>query len=158
VFFAKMGIFVCKLSRGMKKLTKVVIVDDNPYSNIASKRVIQLSKTFDTIQTFEDPVLAFSYLQSLYERDVYSEIPDLILVDLNMPEMSGWDFIHTFELLPYESTKVTDIKILTGSDDDGDRRKASTFSRISDFITKPLNIEKIMSTMDRNQINKYSPI
>lgn len=142
----------------MKKLTKVVIVDDNPYSNIAAKKVIELSKTFDTIQTFEDPVMAFSYLQGLYENNNYEAIPDLILVDLNMPEMSGWDFIRTFEMLPFESTRLTDIKILTGSDDEEDRKKASTFSRISAFITKPLSIEKVMSNIDRNQINKYSPI
>lgn len=142
----------------MRKLTKVVIVDDNPYSNIAAKKVIELSKTFDTIQTFEDPVMAFSYLQELYEENVYDQIPDLILVDLNMPEMSGWDFIRTFELLPFESTRLTDIKILTGSDDEEDRRKASTFSRISAFITKPLSIEKVLSNINRNQINKYSPI
>ncbi|HTF81240.1 MAG TPA: response regulator [Cytophagales bacterium] len=142
----------------MKKLSKVIIVDDNVYSNIASKKVIQLAKVFDSIQTFEDPMLAFSYIQNLYEKNIEEEIPDLILVDLNMPEMSGWEFIRTFELLPYENTRLTDIKILTGSEDEEDKKRASALSIISAFITKPLNIEKVMSTLNRNQINKYSPI
>lgn len=140
----------------MVKLNKVIIIDDEPTSLFISSKTIELSNVFANIQTFEKPLEALAYLKEIYNNDILEEIPELILVDINMPIMNGWELIEEFNKIPHEKTKNTSIKILSSSNSERDIKKASLISKISDFISKPLTVERTKSFGNNLVINKYS--
>ncbi|WP_017729700.1 response regulator [Nafulsella turpanensis] len=125
---------------------KVVIIDDEQVSLF----LIQQRLIHDGVAT-EKNVLSFQSakeaLTSLVQHD--KDFPDIILLDLNMPEMDGWKFLK--ELAAYEP-KITGqcrIFILTTSLDVLDEDRAKGHSMVAGFFHKPLSsedIKKIVST------------
>jgi CheY-like chemotaxis protein len=140
----------------MSKLNKVIIVDDEPTSLFICRKTLELSNVFTQIQTFESPVEALDYLKSVYEKNLVEEIPSLILVDINMPIMNGWEFIEEFKKLPEDKTKNTIINILSSSDSEQDIKKAAGIDKITDYISKPLTVEKAKTFPTNLMFNKYS--
>ena len=65
-------------------------------------------------------------------------VPDVILIDLNMPEMNGFEFIEAFNKLDLARTNRTRLIIVTSSDDDVDKKRAKDLG-IMHFITKPVS-------------------
>ncbi len=65
-------------------------------------------------------------------------VPDIILVDLNMPEMSGFEFIEAFNKLSNAQTSRTRIIVVTTSNNDRDKRRAIDLG-VTHFITKPVS-------------------
>lgn len=140
----------------MSKLNKVIIVDDEPTSLFICRKTLELSNVFTQIQTFESPVEALDYLKNVYSNNLVEEIPSLILVDINMPIMNGWEFIEEFKKLPEEKTKNTIINILSSSDSEQDIKKAAGIDKITDYISKPLTVEKAKTFPTNLMFNKYS--
>ncbi len=140
----------------MSKLNKVIIVDDEPTSLFICRKTLELSNVFTQIQTFESPVEALDYLKNVYEKNLVEEIPSLILVDINMPIMNGWEFIEEFKKIPEDKTKNTIINILSSSDSEQDIKKAAGIDKITDYISKPLTVEKAKTFPTNLMFNKYS--
>lgn len=63
---------------------------------------------------------------------------DLILLDINMPVMNGFDFLEAFEALTPEQRGATAVVLLSSSRDALDRERAARFSSVRGFLTKPL--------------------
>jgi CheY-like chemotaxis protein len=81
---------------------------------------------------------ALDYLRSIKDE---SEHPDLILLDINMPGMNGWEFLEEYERLDKRSQGKIVIIMLTTSDNIDDLERAKKWSFVSDYITKPLTKE-----------------
>lgn len=140
----------------MSKFNKVIIVDDEPTSLFICRKTLEQSDVFTHIQTFESPVEALTYLTHIFTNDIKDEIPALILVDINMPIMNGWEFVEEFKKLPEDKTKNTIINILSSSDSEQDIKKAAGIDKISDYISKPLTVEKAKTFPTNLIFNKYS--
>lgn len=67
-------------------------------------------------------------------RDIYHISPDYLFLDLNMPEMTGWDFLETFN--PIKSDP--EIYILSSSVDERDIIKANQYMQVKKYLSKPL--------------------
>lgn len=107
-------------------MTKLFIIDDDPINNFLSKKSIERSGSQTHISTFTDPVQAVNTLnEQPYDPTI------VLLLDLNMPEMSGWEVIETLKH-PYH------VYILTSSISALDMEKCGNYSNISGFISKPL--------------------
>lgn len=129
----------------MCKFKKVVIIDDESSSLFISRRIIEKANVFKNIQTFESPKTALNYLNKIYSEEDINEIPDLILVDINMPVMDGWEFVRQFEQIPNELTQNTTINILSSSISQVDLQTAQSLKKVNKFLSKPLTIELIKS-------------
>lgn len=114
-------------------IEKILLIDDNEADNVFHEIVLREAGFTGEVQVFE---LATEALK------VLSNSPDapgtrLILLDINMPGMDGWQFAEAATLvLAGHSTVI--VVMLTSSANDDDRRRAREIKIISGFLTKPL--------------------
>jgi CheY-like chemotaxis protein len=111
---------------------KILLVEDDSVTNFITKNKLK-NLGFENIITVENGLLAIDYLKI--------ECPDLILLDINMPVMDGFDF-----LMYREKNKVwfdVPIIVLSSSDRPKDQELTEKFMNVIDYIEKPLNYQKI---------------
>lgn len=118
----------------------IVLIDDDPINNLINKRLIKKFVLSPDIKEFLEAEEALKYIQSLSHINKV-----LILVDINMPVMNGWDFLK--EYAHFESYRKDTIIMLSSSIDFQDRQKSKDFPYVSGFIEKPLTFEKLKNIL-----------
>ena len=73
--------------------------------------------------------------------------PTLVLLDINMPVMNGFDFLDAFEKLPVASLPATKVVMLTSSMDEGDRHRAFSHVSVKGFVRKPIARTEVASLL-----------
>lgn len=111
---------------------QILLIDDDPVNNLINRKLI--TKIFPDV-LITDHIDAGEALARI-KTDF---TPDLILLDLNMPGMNGWEFLDRFN----ETGKKTEVYILTSSIDPSDYKKAKRYPQVKKYIEKPLNSSKI---------------
>ena len=127
-----------------KELKSIMLIDDNPDDNFIHERAIKKINSESIITTKNSGVEALAYLKSMK-----SPHADLIFLDINMPEMNGWEFLAQYSKLDKELQCKAIIIMLTTSDNADDITRAKMQSLVTDFITKPLTKEKMSSICER---------
>jgi CheY-like chemotaxis protein len=122
----------------------VMLVDDNPDDNFFHEREIKQNNPNNVVLTKNSVVDALEHLKSTGPG------PDLILLDINMPGMNGWEFLEEYQKLDDNSGRRPIIIMLTTSENPDDEAKAKGWAVVSDYISKPLT-EEIMKGI----IGKY---
>jgi CheY-like chemotaxis protein len=129
-----------------KAKLKVLLVDDDTiYQYIASKTLDATGLT-QKIITCSNGEEAYRFLEKNMNNP--HELPDIILLDVNMPVMNGWDFLHAFKNLHSPSLKDIPIFLVTSSVNDADINYAQQFSNVQDYIVKPLVKEKLSAVLN----------
>lgn len=135
----------------MKKLNSVLLIDDDMATNFISKMLIKKAGITDHIETVLNGKQALEYLTNTgkYERSdgIYPK-PMLILLDINMPVMDGWEFAEAFAKLDENQKGSIIIVMLTSSLNPDDKERASNLSVISGFQNKVLTMEGLTSIMN----------
>ncbi|WP_291116658.1 response regulator [Flavobacterium sp. UBA6135] len=128
-----------------QELNVFVIDNDQIYLTITQKLLSKISDTF-TVSIFYDGIEAFSALKTLI--DVKSNhLPDIILLDLDMPIMDGWDFLENYRKIGVNNHKNIPIYIVTSSIALGDVTKSENYPEVQGYLVKPLNIEILKSVL-----------
>ena len=98
-------------------LQKVICVDDDPIALLLSKLVISKANFASQIVTCVNGEEAMKYLEKpeIIEENSKTEQPLLILLDLNMPVMDGWEFLEQFSTKLQEQYATTKIILLSSS-------------------------------------------
>jgi CheY-like chemotaxis protein len=123
------------------KINCILLVDDNPDDNFYHERVIKKNDAAVTVVAKQTGMDALEYLKS---KKADSNIhPDLILLDINMPGMNGWEFLEEYNKLEKQFQSHAIVVMLTTSGNPDDKMKAKLFSSVSDFKTKPLTKEML---------------
>ena len=126
---------------------KIFIIDDDEISIFLTERSLQMGGFEVDIQTFLSAEDALAILSNSPEK----ELPNIIFLDLNMPNVNGWEFIETFKQLnqkkPLEKCL---IYILTSSLDTSDIAKADENELVKGIIHKPISLEDIKAIIHLN--------
>lgn len=117
----------------MLVVNKIAIIDDDKITVYLTSIAIKNYNNHIEITTFFDAEFA---LQTLKMAD---NLPDIILLDLNMPNFNGWDFLKSFSLL----ARTCAVYIFTSSIDPEDFLRAKSISIVKGFISKPITKEKL---------------
>ena len=126
----------------MKTVHTVVIIEDNPIDVFINTKVIQQADLAEEILPFNSAREALNYLTNCAELG--SMPPELIILDIRMPDMDGFDFLEVFETLSYNLKQYIKIVMLSSSLDPIDESRALSYSSVVSFISKPLTRDKIL--------------
>lgn len=123
----------------------ILLVDDDPVINMLNSKFLRRTGFLHKIWKFEDGLEAFDYLGQIVEvqKSFSHKNPILVLLDLNMPSYSGWDFLNSFEVLDEEVKKFFRIVVLSSSCDNRVIEKANNNQNVHGYIIKPFSIESI---------------
>lgn len=123
----------------------ICLIDDDEIQNFINEKVIQRFIPNTTITKYLNAQLAIEHLKAGSLR------PDVILLDINMPIMNGWDFLNVLhkENLEHitDSTQIT-IYILSSSKDPSDIEKMKEYPILKGFFHKPLNLTSLQTLID----------
>lgn len=120
------------------KAISIMLVDDNPDDNFFHEREIKRNNPNNLVIKMTSGAKALDYLKSIRDAGPH---PELILLDINMPGMNGWEFLEEYNRLEKEFKIRSIIIILTTSENPDDVAKAKGWASVSDYRSKPLTGE-----------------
>lgn len=126
------------------KFDKVLLVDDDNINNFLSEEIIAGANITDEVVLLTDGQQALNYLNNLESLENQKSQKLLILLDLNMPVMDGFEFLEEFN--PSELKAEFEIIILTSSDNQRDIEKIKSY-KVRNFISKPITEEKLLEVL-----------
>lgn len=132
----------------MKPIHLTCIIDDDEIYTFGVKKMLESLKLSKEIKTFSNGLTAIEWLKSSLEHQ--DPIPEIVLLDLNMPIMNGWQFIE--ELVEVENPRKAEITIymISSSLLEEDIERAKQISEVSDYIVKPITLDQL-SELFNNQ-------
>ena len=119
----------------------VAIIDDDRVFQKITWMKITRKKYARKVLMFSDGDQAIRFIEG--NADNLDELPDIILLDLNMPVMDGWDFMNAFvKIRPRIGKKIT-IFVATSSVNPEDQRRATEVSAVTDYVIKPISDDSL---------------
>ncbi|SFG45049.1 response regulator [Pontibacter chinhatensis] len=130
----------------MKKLSGILLIDDDDTTNFLNKRLLDRMEVSDHIRTFVNGKQAFDYLYNVSNKNYEVESseyfqPELIFLDINMPVMDGFEMLDLYERLNPEFRKKIVMVVLTTSTHPQDTANSKKYN--AEYIIKPLTAEKV---------------
>lgn len=127
---------------------RVMIVDDDAGVLFLHELMVRESGMSENIRTFNSAEKGLAHLrESLGKGEKF-----LVFLDINMPGMSGWDFLKTLENLDFHTNVY--VIMVTSSVDRSDREESGKYRHVVDFIEKPLNLETCKIVMNHEELKK----
>lgn len=124
-----------------------ILIDDDELNNYLTKRIIKKTVKDSEICEFIEPEKALAHLENDYLNNIGTD-KITILLDINMPTMTGWEFLKKFETFNEAIKNQFDIFMLSSSVDPVDIDRANQNPLVIDFIEKPLNKEILIKLFD----------
>ena len=119
----------------------VLLVDDSYVDNLINRKMLQSSNFAGDITVIDSPIKAIAYLQHCAIEGTF---PDVIFLDIRMPEMDGFKFLETLNNIPGVQESHLKIYMLSSSLDPEDLKQIAENDLVSKFLSKPLT-EKILN-------------
>ncbi len=123
------------------KLKCVLLVDDDEAVNFINEMVLKRVDVAERIDIAENGMEAIRYLEDRLEEG--APPPELILLDINMPGLNGWEFLEKYRQLKARLQRAATIVMLTTSSNPDDRLRAERIEEVKGFVSKPLTVEKM---------------
>lgn len=117
-----------------------ILIDDDFISVFLTEKLLRREEFSEQITSFQSPQQALEHVQ----QAIPDNVPDIILLDLNMPLMSGWDFLEAIRPQEAQLAGRCLIYILTSSLAPTDKIKAKEYGGlVAGVINKPLDRAKV---------------
>lgn len=126
----------------MSKAVSILLVDDDEINNFISIKLIKKAVDNTQITACLNGRFAIDELSEIQRQDP-AKLPDYILLDINMPIMNGWEFLDEYKRLNIDPQGKSKIYIISSSVFSNDINKARSYPLVKDFVSKPLNVDKI---------------
>ncbi|MDX1544952.1 MAG: response regulator [Christiangramia sp.] len=128
-----------------------VVDDDEIFQFMVKKNIKAIDQDIEVI-TYTDGQKAMNGLK----KDCKAcHIPDIILLDINMPVMDGWQFLDFYDQLKYKIDKDISIYIISSSANPDDILRAQEMNDLSGYITKPVSREELENIIENTPHNYW---
>jgi CheY-like chemotaxis protein len=119
-----------------------IVIDESELDCFIARKIIQnASKGFD-VEVFQNPLLAFDRIKTENYPGKFNVI-HIILLDLQMPLMNGFEFVEAFEKLEVDIQQRYHIHILSSTRNKNDINRLLDYASVFSVIEKPLTAEKL---------------
>lgn len=120
-------------------MCKVVLIDDNPIDHYIMRTMLYKNDICKQATYTFDGSMIIEFMEE--NKSDTSVLPDVIFLDLTMPDFSGWDFLEKFEKLKDSLKKPVELYVMTSSVRESDKERSVKYHCVSSFISKPLSKE-----------------
>ncbi len=119
-------------------ISKILIIDDSKSDQFIAR--VAIEELDENVEIFEakDGLQAIEILQEGHK-------PDIILLDINMPKMNGFEFLNAYS--KFSEQKISTVVMLTSSEQERDKEQAESFHFVKDYILKPIDLSKLISVV-----------
>ena len=127
-------------------ISNFIVVDDDYVNNIICRRIIKKAFPEADVQEFLDPDTALVYIKSTFAK---YDSPDAVLfLDINMPTITGWQFLEAFERFDTRVKGHLKIYMLSSSVDLNDKERAANNPNVLGYFEKPLSLTIVNSLLN----------
>lgn len=134
----------------MKRVNCICIIDDDAIYTLLLKKIILKLDICNTVVAYTNGEEAYLGFEKLLQQK--EPLPEIVLLDINMPIMDGWEFMEAFLALKPQLQQKIAIYIASSSITIEDREKAATYTDIVAYLNKP-----VVTTTLQNIINEQVP-
>jgi len=121
----------------MSPIQKLWLIDDDPLFRECAHIVLTQRNMAESIELISSGIEALGKLEN-------NEVPDFIFIDINMPQMDGWQFLEAVAAKKLIDTNQTLIYMLSSSVDTRDVHRAKQLPLVAGFVSKPLSHDTIV--------------
>jgi len=125
---------------------RVILIDDNDIDLLLHERLITIQQFSRTVLSFTNANKALEFLSSNISLPKIP--PTIILLDIQMPEMDGFDFLRAFDAYPYKIKSQCHIIMVSSSLDYSDITRTNANPLVIKLLRKPLLMKELKETID----------
>src|ERR1700759_2442515 len=118
-------------------MCKLVLIDDNPIDHYIMRTMLHNNDVCKQATYTYDGSLILEFMEE--NKSSTQLLPDVIFLDLTMPDFSGWDFLDRFEQLKTSLNKPVELYVMTSSVRESDKERSTKYQCVNSFISKPLS-------------------
>ncbi len=130
-----------KTKMNMKKINKILLIDDDEAVNFLNQIIIEDMNCCEEVVVKDSAEDAIEYLADENIQD-----PDLILLDINMPRMNGWEFLTNYN---NKSNNPVPVCMLTTSVNPREKESISQYDNVIGFESKPLEEKTVWKILEK---------
>lgn len=126
-------------------IPRFILIDDDPISNTICKLTLEMVLGKVDSETFTNPQEALKHIETKYATPTLRKT--ILLLDINMPIMSGWEFLERFDGFNENIKSCIDIFILSSSVDPRDKDRSYSNKNVKNYLLKPITVDAIKKVM-----------
>jgi CheY-like chemotaxis protein len=127
------------IQKSMKTHSNILVIDDDDIFIFLTRKMLQSTGMVESITVCRSATEAIELLHTMD-----GNWPDVILLDLNMPEMNGWEFLQQYQLLVKHVKTPPRLYVVSSSIADNDTERAKKIKGVDGYIAKPLTNDRII--------------
>ena len=129
------------------QMLDICLVDDDDICLFFHAWMIETSRIPATIHKFTNGIDLLTHLRTAAMNG--KKLPDIILLDISMPLLSGWETIEEIEKMKFPKPEFPDIYMCSSSTLDYDKKRAADVIACKGLITKPLRRVDLMGIFEQ---------
>ena len=118
---------------------KVLVIDDDPIFQYIAEKIFNKANLFSETCFYQDARAALRFLED--NKDKPELLPDVILLDIYMPLLNGWDFLNAFDPISTTLKKSIPVYLLSSSIDPKEIARSKTHKTVRSYTSKPMTNE-----------------
>jgi CheY-like chemotaxis protein len=139
----------------MPMINHILLIDDDDVNNYINARLLKKLAVSNNIRIAVNGEEGLAYLDNLTTAQE-EDIPDLILLDINMPVVDGFEFLERFSELNFDKKNPV-VVMLTTSSNEKDISRVKGHPRVAGYLNKPLTEEKIKTVIAEHFAESFHP-